>query len=41
MLDEKPFLVRYLVLLVGLAMLIIFGIYGPGFDAAAFVYMQV
>ena len=40
MLDEKPFLIRYLVLLAGLAMLIIFGIYGPGYDAAAFVYMQ-
>ena len=40
MLDERPFLIRYLVLLVGLAMLMVFGIYGPGYDVAAFVYMQ-
>ena len=40
MLDEKPFLVRYLALLIGFAMLMVFGIYGPGYDVAAFVYMQ-
>lgn len=40
MLDEKPFFVRYLLLLIGVAMIVIFGIYGPGYDAAAFVYMQ-
>lgn len=40
MLDEKPFLVRYLLLLIGIAMIMVFGVYGPGYDAAAFVYMQ-
>lgn len=40
MLDRKPFLVRYLLLLVGIMVLIVFGIYGPGYDPADFVYMQ-
>ena len=40
MLDEKPFLVRYLLLLIGITVLITFSIYGPGYDPAAFVYMQ-
>ena len=40
MLDEKPFFVRYLLLLIGIAMIMVFGVYGPGYDAAAFVYMQ-
>ena len=40
MLDRKPFAVRYLVLLAGIMMVLLFGIYGPGYDAAEFVYMQ-
>ena len=40
MLDKKPFILRYLMLLVGIAVILIFGVYGPGYDAAAFVYMQ-
>jgi hypothetical protein len=40
MLDRKPFLVRYVLLLVGIMSLLIFGIYGPGYDPADFVYMQ-
>ena len=40
MLDRKPFLVRYVLLLVGIVTLLIFGIYGPGYDPSDFVYMQ-
>ena len=40
MLDRKPFILRYLMLLVGMAIILVFGVYGPGYDAAAFVYMQ-
>ena len=40
MLDQKPFLVRYFALLIGITMIVIFGIYGPRYDAADFVYMQ-
>lgn len=40
MLDRKPFILRYLMLLVGIAITLFFGVYGPGYDAAAFVYMQ-
>ncbi len=40
MLDEKPFIVRYSVLLVGLAAVLILGVYGPGHEVAQFVYMQ-
>lgn len=40
MLDRGPFVWRYLVLLAGIMMVLIFGIYGPGYDAAKFVYMQ-
>ena len=40
MLDKKPFILRYLMLLVGMAVILVFGVYGPGYDAAAFVYMQ-
>lgn len=40
MLDEKPFLLRYCLLIVGILTLIFFGIYGPGYDPAEFVYMQ-
>ena len=40
MLDSKPFYVRYLLLVIGVMFLLIFGIYGPGYDPADFVYMQ-
>lgn len=40
MLDKKPFIIRYIVLLVGIIAILTFGIYGPGYDSAAFVYMQ-
>ena len=40
MLDEKPFIVRYGFLLTGVLALLVFGIYGPGFEPTAFVYMQ-
>ena len=40
MLDSKPFYVRYLLLVIGIMFLLIFGIYGPGYDPADFVYMQ-
>ena len=40
MLDEKPFVVRYLMLLIGITMIMLFGVYGPRFDPADFVYMQ-
>ena len=40
MLDEKPFLLRFLVILLGIMIILVFGIYGPDFSAAEFVYMQ-
>ncbi|MBQ3011072.1 MAG: MBOAT family protein [Oscillospiraceae bacterium] len=40
MLDEQHFAVRYIFLLTGILALLVFGIYGPGFDPTAFVYMQ-
>ena len=39
-LDKKPFFVRYCVLVVGIMALLIFGVYGPDFNPAEFVYMQ-
>ncbi len=40
LMDQKPFLVRYVVLLSGLLATLWFGIYGPGYNPADFVYMQ-
>jgi D-alanyl-lipoteichoic acid acyltransferase DltB (MBOAT superfamily) len=40
MLDQKPFVVRYVLLLIGIMAILVFGIYGPGYDPADFVYMQ-
>lgn len=40
MLDRKPFIVRYVLLFVGILYLLVFGVYGPGVSAAEFVYMQ-
>ncbi len=40
MLDQKPYLVRLVVLYVAVMSIVIFGIYGSGYNAADFVYMQ-
>jgi len=40
LLDQKPFILRYILILIGILVLLVFGIYGPGFDPAEFVYMQ-
>ncbi len=40
LLDKKPFMLKWAVLFVGLLAVIIFGIYGSGYNAADFVYMQ-
>ena len=40
MLDQKPFILRYIILLIGIISILVFGVYGPGYDAAQFVYMQ-
>lgn len=40
MLDRKPFALRYMLLFAGVMLILVFGIYGPGYDPAAFVYMQ-
>ena len=39
-LDQKPFILRYALLFVGILAIVIFGIYGPGYNPADFVYMQ-
>ena len=40
MLDKKPFVLRFLLLYAGIMAVIVFGIYGSGYNAADFVYMQ-
>ena len=40
MLDKKPFILRWLVFFVLIMAVIIFGIYGSGYAASDFVYMQ-
>lgn len=40
MLDKKSFALRGFVIFAGLMFVLVFGIYGPGYDPAAFVYMQ-
>lgn len=39
-LDRKPFLLRFAVIVAGIMMILVFGVYGPEFSAAEFVYMQ-
>ena len=39
-LDEQELWLRYALALGGVIAVLIFGIYGPGFDAAAFIYFQ-
>ena len=38
MLARKPLALRWAVLLLGLAAILIMGVYGPGYDANAFIY---
>ncbi|MCQ2546172.1 MAG: MBOAT family protein [Clostridia bacterium] len=38
MLDEKPLPLRWAILLAAFALILSLGIYGPGYDAAAFIY---
>lgn len=40
MLDERPFALRFAVILGGIMLVLLFGAYGPGFSVAEFVYMQ-
>lgn len=40
LLDRKPFAVRWIVLFVAIIVIAVFGIYGSGYAAADFVYMQ-
>ncbi len=40
MLDTKPFALRFILIYACVICIIIFGIYGSGYDAADFVYMQ-
>ena len=40
MLDKKPFILRYAVIFIGIMAVIVYGIYGSGYNPADFVYMQ-
>lgn len=40
LLDAKPFALRWAVLFAGVISIVIFGVYGSGYNAADFVYMQ-
>lgn len=40
MLDKKPFILRFILLFLCVISVIVFGIYGSGYNAADFVYMQ-
>lgn len=39
-LEEKPFVVRYLVFVGLLISVVLFGVYGVGYDSAGFIYNQ-
>ena len=39
-LSERNILVRYAVLLLGVIAVLVFGVYGSGFDEATFIYYQ-
>lgn len=39
-LDSKPFILRFGLILVCILMILVCGIYGPGYNAADFIYMQ-
>ena len=38
--QKQNFVLRYMIYLVGIFTILIFGIYGPGYSAAQFIYMQ-
>ena len=40
MLDKKTFLLRWIIIYVGIMAIIVLGTYGPGYNPADFVYMQ-
>ena len=40
MLDRKPFLLRFAVIFIGIMAVIVYGVYGSGYNPADFVYMQ-
>ncbi len=40
LLDKRSFWMRYLIVLVGITLILTFGIYGPGYNASDFVYAQ-
>ena len=40
MLDKKPFILRFALIYLCVTAIVIFGIYGSGYEPAAFVYMQ-
>ena len=40
LLDTKPFLVRYALILLCLLYVLYYGVWGPGYAASDFVYMQ-
>ena len=39
-LDAQPLVIRWGVILLGIAAVVFFGVYGPGFDASQFIYFQ-
>ena len=39
-LAKKPFILRYALIFLCVMAIVIFGIYGPGYNAVDFVYMQ-
>ena len=40
MLDDNPFALRFILIYLGMVAVAVFGIYGSGYNAADFVYMQ-
>ena len=40
MLDKKPFVLRFALIFIGIMAVIVYGIYGSGYNPADFVYMQ-
>lgn len=40
LLDHKPFLLRFSLIVAGIIAILVFGMYGPGYSASEFVYMQ-
>ena len=38
--DKKPVILEYCIIVAGVITVAIFGIYGPGYNPADFVYMQ-